>query len=311
MNLNKTFILMLLFIIVTVGSMSVFTVKQTEKAIKLLFGKVVSADYSPGLHFKYPIAHKIRKFDARIQTLDTLSERFLTAEKKNVIVDFFVKWRIDDVIAYFTSVSGSQQQAGQRLSEIIADGLRSEFGKHTIQEVVSGSRADIMESITEEAKKRAKTFGIDIVDVRIKRIELPPEVSDSVYKRMSAERERVAKELRSRGEASAVRIRAEADRERVELLAKAQRDTEQIRGEGEARATEIYAQAYSKNPEFFALQRSFQAYKGIFRTDSDILLLQPDSEFFKYFKQFDLMLPPPPSPRPNQSGDNNRLQPPP
>lgn len=268
-----------------VGGMSIFTVKQTERALKLQFGKVVSAYDQPGLYFKYPVIQHIRKFDARIQNLDANPEKFLTAEKKNLIVDSFVKWRIDNVITYFTAVGGDPQRAGQRLAEIIADGLRSEFGKSKIQDVVSGSRAKIMETITNQAKERAHPMGIEIIDVRIKRIELPKEVSSSVYRRMEAERERTAKELRSRGEAEAVRIQAEADRKRVVLMAEAERDAEQIRGEGDARAAEIYALAYGKNPEFYALYRSFTAYKKIFK-DNDILLLQPDSEFFKYFKKF-------------------------
>jgi membrane protease subunit HflC len=286
MAMNKVIILVLMLVLMLIGGMSIFTVKQTERAIKLQFGKVVSAYDQPGLYFKYPIIQHIRKFDARIQNLDANPEKFLTAEKKNLIVDSYVKWRIDNVITYFTAVGGDPQQAGQRLAEIIADGLRSEFGKSKIQDVVSGSRAKIMETITNQAKERAHPMGIEIIDVRIKRIELPKEVSSSVYRRMEAERERTAKELRSRGEAEAVRIQAEADRKRVVLMAEAERDAEQIRGEGDARAAEIYALAYGKNPEFYALYRSLTAYKKIFKDNNDILLLQPDSEFFKYFKKF-------------------------
>ncbi len=286
MNPSKAILLTLMIVLTLIGSMSMFTVKQTEKALKLMFGRVVIAYDQPGLYFKYPVANQIRKFDARIQTLDANPERFLTAEKKNLIVDSFVKWRIDNVVTYFTAVGGNSQRAGQRLSEIIAAGLRSEFGKRSIQEVVSGSRAEIMGLITQKAKEGAQPLGIEIIDVRIKRIELPKEVSSSVYRRMEAERERTAKELRSRGEAAAVRIQAEVDRERTELLAKAERDAEQIRGEGDARASDIYAQAFGKNVEFYTFYRSLNAYKKVFRDDTDVLLLQPDSEFFKYFKQF-------------------------
>ncbi|OQW95941.1 MAG: HflC protein [Beggiatoa sp. IS2] len=277
--------LVILTVILTVLLSSMFTVEQTERALKLRLGKVISADYPPGLHFKYPIVDTVRFFDGRIQTVDAVPEQFLTQEKKNLIVDAFVKWRVIDVISYFTTVRGDPKSAGERLSEIIADGLRSEFGKRTIQEVVSSDRTKIMDIITGRANERVKSFGIEIIDVRIKRIELPPEVSSSVYRRMEAERERVAKELRSRGDASAVRIQAEADRESVEVVAKAERDAEQIRGEGDALATEITAGAYNKNPEFYAFYRSLTAYRKVFSDKSDVLLLQPNSEFFNYFKQ--------------------------
>lgn len=284
MSAGKFSVLIVMVIVISVGLMSVFTVKQTERAIKLLFGKVVSTDYSAGLHFKVPFAHQIRKFDARIQTLNAQPEQFLTAEKKNVIVDSYVKWKIKDLLSYYTAVGGNVQRAGDRLAEIIADGLRSEFGKRTIQEVVSGDRSKIMELITTEARSRANEFGIEIVDVRIRRIELPKEVSTSVYRRMEAERERVAKELRSRGEAAALRIQAEADRSRIEVIAQAEREAEIIRGKGDAQSTAIYAQAFNKNPEFFRFYRSLNAYKKVFKTGKDILVLQPNSDFFQYFK---------------------------
>jgi len=227
----------------------------------------------------------VRYFDNRILNLDADAEEFLTSEKKNVLVDSFVKWQIADVVQFFTTMGGSEQRAGQRITEILADGLRSKFGSRTIQEVVSGDRAQIMGQITTEANAKVEQYGIKIVDVRIKRIDLPKGVSASVYSRMEAERERVARELRSRGEAAGVRIRAEADRQRVELLAQAERDAEVIRGEGEATAADIFAQAFSQNPEFYALYRSLNAYRNVFRDKSDVLVLEPDSEFFKYFKQ--------------------------
>ena len=286
MSFSKLIILSMLFVFFLLGWSSMFTVKQTELALKLRFGEIISTHYQPGLHFKWTFFEQVRKFDRRVQSVDSNPEHFLTKEKKNLIVDSFIKWRIAEVKTYFTAVGGHPQRAGQRLSEVIADGLRSEFGKRTIQEVVSGERAEVMGTITEQANQRALQLGIEIVDVRIKRIELPKEVSSSVYRRMEAERERVAKELRSRGEAAAVRIQAEADRQRVEVLAKAERDAEQIRGEGDGTATDIYAKAYSKNSEFFALYRSLRAYRQTFKDPKDILLLQPNSEFFKYFKEF-------------------------
>ncbi|WP_069472560.1 protease modulator HflC [Candidatus Marithrix sp. Canyon 246] len=284
MAANKMVVAILGLILLLVGLMCVFTVKETELALMLRFGKVVPAKFEPGLHFKIPIYHTIKKFNKRIQTLDAQPEHFLTNEKKNLIVDSFVKWQIVDVVKYYTSVGGQTLRAKQRLAEFIADGLRSEFGKRTIKEVVSDDRTNIMKIITTEAKKRAIQFGINIVDVRIKRIELPREVSTSVYRRMEAEREQDAKQLRSQGEAEAVRIRARADRESVETIAVAKQKSQQIRGQGDATATDTYAGAYTKNPEFYALYRSLDAYKETFKNPSDVLLIQPDSEFFKYFK---------------------------
>lgn len=284
MAANKMVVGILTLILLLVGLMCVFTVKETELALMLRFGKVVPAKFEPGLHFKIPVYHTIRKFNKRVQTLDAQPEHFLTNEKKNLIVDSFVKWQIVDVVKYYTSVGGQTLRAKQRLAEIIADGLRSEFGKRTIKEVVSDDRTNIMKIITTEAKKRAIQFGINIVDVRIKRIELPREVSTSVYRRMEAEREQDAKQLRSQGEAEAVRIRAIADRESVETIAIAKQKSQQIRGQGDATATDTYAAAYTKNPEFYALYRSLNAYKETFKDPSDVLLIQPDSEFFNYFK---------------------------
>jgi membrane protease subunit HflC len=287
----------ILFVIATIVSLSVFTVKETDLALRLQLGKVLTADFQPGLHFKIPFLDQVRKFDKRIRTLEAPPEQFLTAEKKNLIVDSFVKWKIVDVKNFFTATGGTDAIAGQRLREIIADGLRREFGKRTIQEVVSSERSKIMDIIRQEAndapsasaedKKSsgARQFGVEIIDVRIKRIELPKEVSSSVYSRMEAERERVAKELRSRGEAEAVRTRAIAERENVELVAAAERDAEKIRGEGDAQAAQIYAQAYNQNPEFYAMYRSLMAYRKVFGQKRDILVLEPTSEFFSYFNQ--------------------------
>ena len=283
MAAGKMIISFFMVVLLLVGLMAMFTVKQTELALMLRFGKVVSGDFDPGLHFKVPFIIQIRKFDKRIQTLDAPPEHFLTSEKKNLIVDSFIKWRIVDVVTYFKSVGGNPQRAGRRLAEVIADGLRSEFGKRTIQEVVSGDRSEIMDIITEKASERATKFGISIIDVRIKRIELPTEVSTSVYRRMEAERERDARQLRSQGEAEAVRIKAGADRKSVEMVAKAERDAERIRGEGDGKTTNIYAQAYTQHAEFYALYRSLNAYKTSFSNRNDLLVIQPDSDFFNYF----------------------------
>ncbi|EIJ41765.1 membrane protease subunit, stomatin/prohibitin [Beggiatoa alba B18LD] len=281
---NKMILGAISIVVLLILMMSMFYVQETEKALKLQFGRVVKSDYTPGLHFKVPFLQTIRKFDARIQSFDSNPQHFLTGEQKNLIVDSFIKWRITDTETYFKSVGGNPINAGRRLSEFIADGLRSEFGKRTIQEVVSGDRAKIMDIITAEANRRGNEFGIEVVDVRIKQINLPDDVSTSVYQRMDAAREQVARELRSRGEAAATRIRAEADRENMEIISKAERDAEQIRGEGDATATEIYANAFSRNPDFYSFTRSLTAYRETFKSKDDILLLEPDSDFFKFFK---------------------------
>ncbi len=267
-----------------VGSFSVFTVHEREKAILFRLGEIMKTDFTPGLYFKLPFVNNVRTFDGRVQTLDAEPERYLTSEKKNVIVDAFVKWRIGDVERYFTSTGGDPNTANSRLSQIIKDGLRGEFGKRTIQEVVSGERMEIMRILTEQANEQAKTFGIDLVDVRIKRIDLAKEISDSVYRRMEAERLRVAKDLRARGAETAEIIRAEADRRRTVILAEAYRDSEILRGEGDGTAAKIYADAYNQDREFYALHRSLAAYRNTFADKSDVLVVEPDSEFFKYFK---------------------------
>ena len=273
-----------IFILLIVGSFSIFTVHEREKAILFRLGEIVKTDFSPGLYFKMPFVNNVRLFDARVQTLDAEPERYLTSEKKNVIVDAFVKWRIGDVERYFTSTGGDPNTANSRLSQIIKDGLRGEFGKRTIQEVVSGERKEIMDILTAQANEQAKTFGIDLVDVRIKRIDLAKEISDSVYRRMEAERLRVAKDLRARGAETAEIIRAEADRKRTVILAEAYRDAQTIRGEGDGSAAKIYADAYNQDKEFYSLYRSLSAYRNTFADKGDVLVVEPDSEFFKYFK---------------------------
>ena len=262
---------------------SVFTVDERQRAILFKFGEILAADFEPGLHFKMPLINNVRKFDKRILTIDQQPERFLTAEKKDLIVDSFVKWRIADVVQYFKTTQGDETLAGRLLYENINNGLRDEFGKRTVQEVIAGDRTEIMQIMTSEATEKAKTLGIEVIDVRIKKIDLPARVSDSVYRRMRAERERVARDFRSKGAETAERIRADADRQRSVILAEAYRDSEIVRGEGDAKATDIYAEAFSKNVDFFRFNRSINAYKSNFSTADDVILLQPDSEFFRYF----------------------------
>jgi membrane protease subunit HflC len=284
MGQAKTLVGMLLAVVVVIASFSLFVVEEREKAIMFRLGEIVSTDIKPGLHWQTPFVNNVRKFDARIQTLDADPERYLTSEKKNVIVDSFVKWRIKDVANYYTATGGDAMRANLRLAQIIKDGLRGEFAKRTIQEAISGERAEIMDIITQAANQESKAFGIEIVDVRIKRVDFPADISDSVFGRMRAERQRVAKDLRSHGEEAAEKIRAEADRQRTVLIADSYREAEKLRGEGDAAATEIYANAYGKDLEFYSLYRSLNAYKSTFADKSDVLVLEPDSEFFKYFK---------------------------
>jgi membrane protease subunit HflC len=276
-------VLVLALALVVLGAFSMFQVGQWEKALLFRLGEIVSTDLKPGLHFKMPFINNVRKYDGRILTLDVDPERFLTVEKKNVIVDSFVMWRIADVGRYYTAVLGDERHAGQRLEQIIKDGMRGQFSKRTINEVVSGVRDEIMVQLTTDANRQAKAIGIEIVDVRVKRVDLPAEVSNSVYRRMQAERARVAKEFRSQGAEEAEKIRADADRQRQVLIANAYRDAEQTRGQGDARAAEIYANAYSKDKEFYSFYRSLQAYKQSFQQGQDMMLLQPDGEFFEYF----------------------------
>lgn len=280
---NKMLGMLVLAAALLVGSFSMFIVNEWERAALFQLGEIVKTDYKPGLHFKWPFINNVRKFDARVLTLDVEPERFLTAEKKNVIVDSFVKWRIDDLTRYYTAVLGDEAQARQRLDQIIKDGMRGEFSKRTINEVVSGERSQIMNVLTGSAAQQAKDLGIAVIDVRIMRIDLPTDVNSAVYRRMEAERTRVAKDFRSRGYEASERIRADSDRQRQVVLAEAYRDSERVRGEGDALAADIYAKAYSKNAEFYALYRSLNAYRNAFG-NQDLLVIEPDSEFFQYFK---------------------------
>jgi len=271
-------------LIVLVGLSSIFVVDEREVAIRFQLGEIVKAEYQPGLHFKAPWPiNNVRKFDKRILTLDTRPERFLTNEKKNVSVNFFVKWRIADPATYYTSFVGDERQASLRLLQIIKNGLQLEFDQRTITQVVSGERSQMMTNLTERGNEQVKQFGIEIVDVRIKQIELPADVANSVFQRMRAERERIAKEHRAQGDEAAKGIRAIAEKDRTVLLAEAQRDAEKTRGEGDAKATEIYGKAYGKNREFYDFYRSMNAYRTALSSQQDVLVLEPDSEFFKYF----------------------------
>jgi membrane protease subunit HflC len=263
---------------------SVFTVDERQEAILFQFGEIIESDYEPGIHFKVPFINNVRKFDNRILTIDQRPERFLTQEKKDLIVDSYVKWRITDVVQYFKTTQGDELTAGRLLYENINNGLRDEFGKRTIQEIVSGDRTQIMDLMTQQASKRAKTLGVDVVDVRVKKVDYPERVSDSVYQRMRAEREREARDFRSKGHEASERIQADADRQRSVLIAEAYRDSEISRGEGDAKATEIYAEAYNRDKEFYKFTRSLTAYAKNFSSASDVILLQPDSDYFRYFK---------------------------
>ncbi|MGZ4956295.1 MAG: protease modulator HflC [Methylobacter sp.] len=282
MTQNK--ILVGLAALLFISMMCIFTVSETEKAIKFRLGEIVKNDYEPGLHFKLPFINNVKKFDKRIQTMEAKPERFLTAEKKNVIVDSFVKWRIGDVTTFYTVVAGDVDQANLRLDQIIKDAFRGEFGKRNIQQLVSTDRQAIREILIKNAKPLAADLGMEIIDVQVMRIDLPDEVSSSVFRRMEAERERVAREFRSQGAEAAERIRADADRQRVVTMANAFRDSEMLRGEGDAKSAEIYAKAYGADTEFFTFYRSLNAYKKTF-TSSSMMVLDPDSDFFRYFKQ--------------------------
>jgi membrane protease subunit HflC len=270
--------------VVVVASMSLFTVDQRERAIVFQLGEVTEVITTPGLHFKWPLIQNVRYFDARILTLDTPdAERYITSEKKNLLVDTFVKWKINDARQYYISV-GDETQAQTRISQTVNATLREEVGKRTVHEVVSEDRDEIMRSVRERANQDAKKIGVEIIDVRLKRVDLPQEVSESVYKRMDAERKSVANQLRSEGSSEAERIRAEADKEREVIIANAYKEAQRIKGEGDAKAAAAYAKAYGENAEFYAFYRSLEAYRSSFKDRSDVLVLEPNSEFFKYLK---------------------------
>jgi len=276
--------LLLLAVIAVVGGvlLSLFTVDEREYAIKLQFGEIIRTDYEPGLHVKIPFVNNVIKYDDRILTRNNPNEKFLTQEKKNLEVDFYVKWRITDPGQYYRSVGGDELIATNRLIEIIKDGIRSEFAKRTVQEVVTADRREIMDDMMEKATLTASELGIEVVDVRVKRLDLPDEVSDSVFNRMRQERARTAAQLRAEGAEEAERIRSSADKDRTVLLAEAYRQSEEIRGLGDAESAAIYAAAYERDPEFYAFHRSMEAYRRSLGGDGDIFVLAPDSEYFRY-----------------------------
>jgi len=275
----------LLVAVIVIASLTLFTVDQRQNAIVFRLGEPVNVIRQPGLYFKVPVLDNVRFFDTRILTMDSEEpERFITSEKKNVLVDSFVKFRIVDVLQYYISVGGDEARAKIRLSQTVNDSLRAEFGKRTIHEVVSGERDKIMDLMRERADSDARKIGVEVLDVRLKRVDLPLEVSDAVYRRMEAERKRVANELRSLGFAEAEKIRADAERQREIIIAEAYRDAQRLKGEGDARSAAIYASAFQQNPEFFAFYRSMEAYRQSFRNRGDVMVLDPSSDFFKYLK---------------------------
>jgi len=285
--MNRTLSLALsgLFGLLVIFAATVFTVDQRQFAIIFQLGEVREVISEPGLAFKWPLIQNVRFFDKRILTMDSPEpERFLTAEKKPVLVDSFVKWRIHDVKQYYVSVSGDEQLARTRLAQTVNSGLREEFGKRTVHDVVSGEREKIMSEVLKKADADARTMGVQIVDVRLKRVDFPQEVSESVYRRMETERKRVANELRSTGGAEAEKIKADADRQREVIVAEAYREAQKIKGAGDAKAAAIYGQAMGKNPEFYAFLRSMEAYRASFKSKSDVIVVEPNSDFFKYLK---------------------------
>jgi membrane protease subunit HflC len=265
--------------------MSVFYVDQRELAIKFRFGEIVDSDLPPGLHFKIPIVNNVQFFPARIQTITNPQELFLTREKKNLFVDFFIKWRINEVADYYRATRGEQLVSSQRLLEMVKDGIRAEFAKRTVPEVVTAERRELMAEVLSKATSSAAQLGIEVVDVRVKRIEFSEDVSESVFNRMRQERARTAAELRAEGAELAEQIRADADRQRTVILAEAYRDAEIVRGQGDARSAEIYAGAFEKNAEFYRFYRSIEAYRNSIGTENDILVLDSSGDFFQYLHE--------------------------
>ena len=285
MRRNLPFIAAFALALLVVLAMSMFTVDQRRFAIVFQLGEIKDVITEPGLNFKWPLIQNVRTFDKRILTYDAAEpERFITSEKKPVLVDAFVKWRIIDVRQYYISVQGDEALASTRLAQTVNGGLRDEFSKRSVHDVVSGEREQIMEAVRTKADADARAIGVQIVDVRLKRVDLVQEVSESVYRRMETERKRVANELRSKGAAEAEKIKADADRQREIIIAEAYRDAQRLKGEGDAKATAIYAGAFGQNPEFYAFYRSLDAYRASFRSKGDVLVIEPNSDFFKYLK---------------------------
>lgn len=261
-----------------------FTVKEPEWAILFNLGEIKKADFEPGLHFKVPFVNNVRKFDKRILTEDEQPQRYLTQDQNYVIVDSFIKWRIKDPIVYYNSTSGDQNQAGLLIYQKVNDNMRAEFGKRSLHELIAGERESVMKIVTDRTNTQTVELGAEVVDVRLKRIDFPEDISESVYGRMRAERERIARQLRSQGEEAAERVRAKADRESTTLLAEGYKQSEITRGQADALATETYANAYEKDDEFYSFYRRLNAYQNSFSNQGDVMLLDPKSDFFKFFK---------------------------
>ena len=285
MRRSSAAVVITLVVIALVFSMSVYTVDQRKAAIKFQLGEVVALQTEPGLYFMVPLLQNVRMYDTRIQTYDSRdAERFLTKENKNVLVDSFVKWRIIDVKQYFVSVRGDSNAAESRINQTVNDALRAEFARRTVHDVVSGEREQVMSTVADKVDKDLKNIGVEVVDVRLKRVDLVPEISSDVYRRMESERKRVANELRATGQAEGEKIKAEADRQRQIIVAEAYREAQKAKGEGDAQASRIYAEAYQRNPEFFSFYRSMEAYRQSLRSKADVMVLDPSSDFFKYLK---------------------------
>jgi modulator of FtsH protease HflC len=286
---NRGFLVLIAAVVTAfLFAMATFTVRETELAIKFRFGEIVEANYVPGLHFQWPLVNNVRKFERRILTRNYPSEQFLTSEGKILRIDFYIKWRIADVSTFYQATSGGDEEiAAGRLGSIVKDGIKGTIARRTIQQVVAAERTEFTGEILKLAEDSTKGLGVQLVDVRVKKIDLPEEVSESVFSRMRQDFDRQAKQLRAEGDENAEKLRAEADRQKTEILAEAYREAEIVRGEGDARSAEIYARAYTRNQEFFSFYRSLEAYREAIGTDSDVLVITPDSEFFKYLKRID------------------------
>lgn len=272
-------------IVVAIGSSAVYYVDEREKAIVFQFGEIVRSNDEPGIHFKAPLINNVKFFDSRVQTMDSDPELYLTREKKNLVVDSFVKWRITNAADYYTRLGGLVSNARNRLAQRVNDALRSEFGNRSVQQVISGDRVEIMDVVRQLTNEETASLGIEVLDVRLKRVDLDPDISERVYQRMEAERSRVAKDLRARGAEAAERIRADADRDRAIILAEARQAAQEVKGQGDAQATSIYADAFTRDREFYRMYRSLNAYRNTFATPDNLLVIEPDSEFFRYFNQ--------------------------
>ena len=284
MSTKLNFLIIVVVVAVALARMSLFVVDEREHALKLQFREIVESEYEAGLHWKWPIAQEVVKFPDRILTYEDREEKFLTGEKKNLIVDYFVTWRIVEPAQYYRSVRGTEGVAQERLAAIVKEGIKAAISRRTVQEVVSAERSELMDQMLIAASSRTPELGIEVVDVRVKRIDLSDEVSESVYRRMREERGRTATELRAEGEEEALRITAEADRQSTVILAEAYRDSEKLRGEGDARSAEIYAQAFTQDPDFYGFYRSMSAYRESIGGSQDVLVLEPDSDFFRYLQ---------------------------